>query len=287
MDARWIVGVDGSESADAALRWAVGAARAQGEPPTVVAVHAWHVPLALTALMTKRGVDVDRLGLAATASHVVDEAIERLGDQGADVERLVTEGHAAPVLLDHAERAELLVLGRRGHSTLRHLVLGSVSSYCTINAPITTVVVPPEWEDRTISEIAVGFDGSDNSIAALRWAVDFAPAHAKLHAVSAVELAPWLDAETTIVRFPDEVRDATEGLTARFRAADPAGRAAHDIVLHSPKQALAEAAVTADLVVVGARGRGALGTAVLGSVTTWLLHHPIVPVAVVPDGRVG
>jgi nucleotide-binding universal stress UspA family protein len=45
---------------------------------------------------------------------------------------------------------------------------------------------------------------------------------------------------------------------------------------------LAEAATGADLVVVGARGHGTVGAAVLGSVSTWLLHHVDQPVAVIP-----
>jgi nucleotide-binding universal stress UspA family protein len=48
---------------------------------------------------------------------------------------------------------------------------------------------------------------------------------------------------------------------------------------------LAEAARSADLVVVGARGRGVIAAELLGSVSTWLLQEALVPVAVVPDGR--
>jgi hypothetical protein len=48
---------------------------------------------------------------------------------------------------------------------------------------------------------------------------------------------------------------------------------------------LAEQAEEVDLVVVGARGHGAVGAALLGSVSTWLLHHVHRPIAVVPMTR--
>ena len=38
----------------------------------------------------------------------------------------------------------------------------------------------------------------------------------------------------------------------------------------------------ADLVVMGARGHGAVGAALLGSVSTWMLHHAHRPTIVVP-----
>ena len=55
-----------------------------------------------------------------------------------------------------------------------------------------------------------------------------------------------------------------------------------EFVRGTPRSALAEQAEKADLVVVGARGHGAVGAALLGSVSTWLLHHLHRPVAVVP-----
>jgi len=55
-----------------------------------------------------------------------------------------------------------------------------------------------------------------------------------------------------------------------------------EFVRGTPRSALAAQAEHADLVVVGARGHGAVGAALLGSVSTWLLHHLHRPIAVVP-----
>ena len=39
---------------------------------------------------------------------------------------------------------------------------------------------------------------------------------------------------------------------------------------------------SADMLVMGERGHGAIGAALLGSVSTWLLHHVHVPIVIVP-----
>ena len=75
----------------------------------------------------------------------------------------------------------------------------------------------------------------------------------------------------------DEILDAHEAeigsprFERRFQFADPT-------------IALLDEADRADLVVVGQRGHSGLSAAILGSVTTHVLHHSPVPVAVVPEG---
>ena len=41
----------------------------------------------------------------------------------------------------------------------------------------------------------------------------------------------------------------------------------------------------AAVLVMGERGHGAIGSALLGSVSTWLLHHVHVPLVIVPSGE--
>ena len=71
---RWLVGVDGSHDAAAALRWAVSVV--EGGNGEVVPVCAWHVPLPIFALAGRRVADVDRMGLQATAEVAAGETIE-------------------------------------------------------------------------------------------------------------------------------------------------------------------------------------------------------------------
>jgi nucleotide-binding universal stress UspA family protein len=57
------------------------------------------------------------------------------------------------------------------------------------------------------------------------------------------------------------------------------------VVVHDkPSSALLAHATTAQLVVVGTRGRGAFRGLVLGSTSQHLLHHAPCPVTVVRDG---
>ena len=56
----------------------------------------------------------------------------------------------------------------------------------------------------------------------------------------------------------------------------------HDFVDGSPRSTLLEAGRSADLIVVGSRGHGPIGAALLGSVSSWLVHNAERPVVVVP-----
>ena len=294
---RWIVGIDGSGPAVDALRWAVDQARQVADSAAcdvvVEATAAFHVPAVMSLFAAKRGFGVDQIGLEATAGHDADEAIATvLADVAADAPGMsrvhtrssVIEGQAAEVLVDAAEDATLLVVGRRGEGGLRHHVLGSVSRYCATHAATPVVVVPTDWTVRETRSIVVGFDGSDHAAAALRWALDVVPDGATIRAVAAIELAPWLDQDLTVSRYPDDVREHEAAMTEAFDRIDPQHRAERDIVFHAPRQALAEASETADLVVVGTRGRGRITAGLLGSVSTDLLHTAACPVVVATAG---
>ncbi len=280
MTARWIVGIDGSEASVGALRWAVG--QAADRDVEVTALGAFHVPAIMAVFTAKRGFGVDELGLSATAGHDVDVAIEAAGDPG--VAASVIEGQAQHVLVDAAAGADLLVTGRSGSGELRHHVLGSVSRYCATHSTVPVAVVPAEWSTRPTTSIVVGFDGSAHASAALRWALEFAAAgDIEVRAVAAIEVAPWLDADLSRERFGEEVGEEEQRITAALDAVDPDRRVQRSIVMRGPREALAEAAADADLVVVGTRGHGLIAAGLLGSVSTWLLHDSGVPVVVVPE----
>ena len=276
---RWVVGIDGSEVSLAALRWAV--VHGPTADAEVQAVSAFHVPMRLSLLAAKRGFDVDRLGIEAETQHLLDDALAEVGTES--VQPIAIEGQPSAVLLEAAEDADLLVVGRRGHGGLRHLVLGSVSTYCATHSGQTpVVVVPPEWDEDRFDTVVVGFDGSPNAQSALSWAVRSTPDDITIRAIIAIEPAPWLNEDITLARFPDEVREEEQRIMEAAALADPDHRAEREVLLHGPRHALAEAAGHTDLIVVGARGHGRIGAALLGSVSTWLLHNAPCPVVVVP-----
>jgi nucleotide-binding universal stress UspA family protein len=60
------------------------------------------------------------------------------------VETSTVEGHAAPVLLDAASDADLLVVGSLGHGRFSGMLMGSVSTHCVEHANCPVVVVRGE-----------------------------------------------------------------------------------------------------------------------------------------------
>jgi nucleotide-binding universal stress UspA family protein len=60
-------------------------------------------------------------------------------------------------------------------------------------------------------------------------------------------------------------------------------RAVHAFVIADARVALLEASQDADLLVLGARGRGRLAAMLLGSTTTWMLNGATRATVVVPS----
>ena len=141
MAGRIVVGVDGSEGALAALRWALDEAERRGADLDVL--HVWHEPYLIAAggYAMPLAAQAD---LAEAAKAVLDRTLERADATGAHVrvEPILIQGSAARSLLDAAKHADLLVVGARGHGGFAGLLLGSVSQQCAQHAPCPVVVVP-------------------------------------------------------------------------------------------------------------------------------------------------
>jgi nucleotide-binding universal stress UspA family protein len=135
-----VVGVDGSEASKEALRWALEEAPVRGSSLRVV--YAW-----LSPQIGGRGyIPPDVLDpelLRQTAQERLDGFVaEVVGESpGVEIERVVDEGPAAQVLVEAAKKAELLVVGSRGHGGFAGLLLGSVSQQCAHHASCPVVIV--------------------------------------------------------------------------------------------------------------------------------------------------
>nr|WP_281386778.1 universal stress protein [Jiangella mangrovi] len=146
MDGAIVVGVDGSEHSDAALRFAL--ARGRDEQTEVVAVSAYRAPfLPLQDVdpetMSVVGAEERRLALEAL-HQAVDRARQAIGGP-VDVSVRLEEGHPADVLLDLGRDAALLVVGSRGRGPVRSLLLGSISQAVLHQAagPVAVVRAAP------------------------------------------------------------------------------------------------------------------------------------------------
>jgi nucleotide-binding universal stress UspA family protein len=131
---RIVVGVDGFESSEAALRWAIHQARLTGA--VVEAVTAWQIP-AGSGLVPP----ADMPDYQDDARTVLAKAIAEIGTVDVEIRPRVVKGPAGQELVDAAEGADLLVVGCRGHGGLAEALLGSVGRYCVHHAPCPVVIM--------------------------------------------------------------------------------------------------------------------------------------------------
>jgi nucleotide-binding universal stress UspA family protein len=135
-------------------------------------------------------------------------------------------------------------------------------------------------------KIYIGVDGSPSSQRALRWAARQAELTGdELHAVIAWRF-PDVYAWTPVNDEIDWAANAKEALEqAISEALDPAiaERVQRHVVQGYPARVLLEAAVDADLLVVGSRGHGGFTGMLLGSVSQHAVTHARYPVVVIHD----
>jgi nucleotide-binding universal stress UspA family protein len=142
-----VVGVDGSDAAREALRWAAEEARLRST--SLVAVYAWSfIPpqpigdpgmLAVPAGDLPGQLDAEREAARATFDQAVADALG--AESGIEIERKLVEGDAYDVLVAESEAAELVVVGSHGRSGIRAALLGSVSRHVVSHASCPVVVV--------------------------------------------------------------------------------------------------------------------------------------------------
>jgi nucleotide-binding universal stress UspA family protein len=284
---RWIVGVDGSTGSAEALTWAMAqAGRCHAE---VSVVAAWRVPA--HSILHPEEVTYDELCrktelLAGDAASELVASVVSPNDPVPGLE--LVEGDAASSLIEAARFADLLVVGSRGLGGIRGMLLGSVSHKCVTHCEAPTVVVPA-GAPTTVRAVCVGVDGSDHSKRALDWALNFAPPSAQLRLVGVWE-PPMLATTYDEPNFPElyqATKESFESLTAGVADADREGEVVRHFAVGKPRDVLLGEAALCDLVVVGARGHGAIGAAVLGSVSSALVNHAEQATVVVPGSGPG
>ena len=152
--------------------------------------------------------------------------------------------------------------------------------------------------------IVVGIDGSPGSDAALRWAMDEARLRgSKLRVVNAYDLPQVLiseggvgaagiavpaamtqdDAERLRSSAEEQARGVVESAVQRVGGAVADRPEIESAVVPGPAtQALIAAGESAELLVLGSRGRGGFLGLLLGSVSHQIAHHPPCPVVILP-----
>jgi nucleotide-binding universal stress UspA family protein len=279
-----VVGIDGSAGSAEALRWSVEEARLHRAHVTAVRCWGGRDHLARDdgddrqAAAERQAQDELRDLVAATVPHDLDVVDWRTVD-------------ARPEwgLLDVASEADLLVVGARGISGIRGLLVGSVSQQVVHHAHVPVAVVRHTRLPVAPRRVVVGVDGSNASQRALEWAVTEARRRgADLEAVIA-----WNAPYTTSPFAPvvdvgrDLERAAREQLLQTLATVDCSelNQPAIVTVAHGPAgQVLTDAAAGAELLVVGSRGLGGFKELLLGSVGQHVAHMAPCPVIVIRPG---
>jgi nucleotide-binding universal stress UspA family protein len=283
MSTHIVVGVDESDGAADALRWAVREARAGEAVLTAVMVWGWldQHHLDPGEPFDPRYHEADALSALERimAKHLPDGVPEGIGLK-------VICDLAGPGLVRAAADADLLVVGARGLGGFKGLLVGSVSQHCLHHAPCPVAVVKSD-PPAGIECIAVGIDGSVTSRRALNWALDAARTHhARVEVVHAWHPSYVHPIDAYLID-----RSGALEQSARAVVEDAVGKADTSGLDHAVEQrpvfgtagrAILDTAERADLIVVGSRQQSAAGCLFLGSVSMQVTLHADCPVVVVP-----
>lgn len=286
-----VVGVDGSESAARAVRWAAAEAALRDVPLRLVSV--------FTAVPPGRFGDPSLSGpyrrhLVEAGHAALDAAAGVAGEvaPGVEVQPDLREGYPAPALLAASGDAVLTVVGSRGLGGFTGLLAGSVAVALAAHGGSPVVVVRGDEVAETSDEgpVLVGVDGSPASEAAIGLAFE----EASLRGAPLQALHSWLDhglVPALASRLDWTVLESEERALLVQRLAGwaqkyPEVDVRRVVERDRPARALVAASKAAQLVVVGSRGRGGGAGLFLGSVSHALLHHAHCPVMVARPSEV-
>ncbi len=282
-----LVPVDGSNQANAALEFVASRTTLLGHEPRVQLINVQ--PAVSARVVRVIGREEVNAFQRAEADEALRPAVDRLRQAGISPLASYALGGRANAIGAVATkgRADLVVMGSRGHSGLKGLLFGSMTNAvlagCSTPMLILRSAKPPS---RDSLSVGIAIDGSALGAAAVRWVIR----HRDLFgAEPRIELIHVHHATLT------EEHQGVEGGSRRVRAAfaraagDDALSPDFDKVTAGPHKALAKAGIDAavahlsgplageaiaayarqrrlDVLVMGSHGRGAFKSLVLGSV---------------------
>jgi nucleotide-binding universal stress UspA family protein len=243
-------------------------------------------------------VEVNRLEaeVYSTAERDVSEAADRVRRPGLVIDTAVLRGRPATAISERARamKANLIVVGSRGHGRISAMLLGSISSELVDHAPAPVLVA----RGVSIDRVLLAWDGSSCAARAAEllstWPI-FATSSIRVVGVADIEVPWWtgfpepgspeliptfVEATEAARRHRDELvvgmTDALRlaGLSATGDRLD--GDAATELLSRA-------SATKTDLIVLGTHGRTGLARLVIGSVARNVLHHASCSVLIVRE----
>ncbi len=281
-----VVGVDGSLGADAALAWAADEAHRRGSG--LLVAHVGDEPdLATLSPATAAAVTSD---IAGHAGWLLTAAAATVASRRPSVEvtTVLRPGNSVEKLVELSDRAELVVLGRRGAHTRFDALLGGVSHRVAAYARCPVVVVPnlaQAWAGEQAT-VAVAVGRSSGAMSALEAGFQHAQRQrARVLAVRAWGEVDWVHSMSMYTaESAERWRLASQHLLDRciHRVASnyPSVSVDARLIRGQTITALQDAALEADLLLIGGRHRDDLRMSRLGWTATVLLAQAPCPVEV-------
>jgi len=287
--------VDFSESSTRALAHAAALTRWYEAHLTVLHVAPTFDPVQIRGDL---GVPVEFV-TPVTREEVLSELSRILERSGVspDAHLIAQAGDASTTIVREAltTRADLIVIGTHGRRGFKRLLLGSVAETVLHEASCPVLTVSPHTEAAsadvvTFKRILCPIDFSPPALQALGFALDLArQAGGRVTLLHVVE---WLaEDEPTHFNVPEfrghMVNDAKQRLRSLVAEESRAWCEIDDVIVsgRAHRGILQEAAArSADLIVMGAQGRGSVGLALFGSTTQQVVRGAACPVLTVRGG---
>ena len=221
--------------------------------------------------------------------------VESAGLRAASLYLMAEDGDPVDTIVDQAISipADLIVMGTHGRSGLNRLLYGSVTEHVLHRAPCPVLTVPSHTAapppGARFARILCAMDFSPAAMQGLGFALELGRRSRGVvivqHAVELPDEEPRVHAHFNVAEYRiyllDDARARLNELLASEDRADvdvqpvvSAGRAYREIL----KEAEARAA---DLIVMGAHGRGGIGHALTGSATNQVMRAAACPVLTV------
>lgn len=283
-----VVGIDGSQAAERAARWAAEQARDRGARLELVHTLAWPYE---GVRVTSNEDRVLAKGMQTGAEQLLGKLAGTLtpvlpSDQ---IGWRIEQGDPVAALCADSANAQEIVMGGRGVGGIAGLLIGSTATAVAQSAHCPVVVLPDEStafvSERRSVVVGVEARGRDEDVLA------FAFAEAAARGTDVVAVHAWQDAGvdsglhtmSPLLDWADVAADAQRLLAeslAGWREKEPDVPVREVVVRERTAPALLAVGLTAQLLVVGRTPHGRLPR--FGSATHAVLHRAGCPVAVVP-----